>query len=71
LKSLILLIESTLILLIFKKYKKIKKIKIYQKEKDKGPILRTKQHFTYKYKPKKITEGEEKNLQSGRGQFGE
>jgi len=57
---LIFLIESTLILLIFKKYKKIKKIKIYQKEKDEGPILRTKQHFTYKYKPKKLLKGRRK-----------
>jgi hypothetical protein len=49
-----------LILLIFKKYKKIKKIKIYQKEKDEGSILRTKQHFTYKYKPKKLLKGRRK-----------
>jgi hypothetical protein len=62
-------------LLILKKYKKIRKIKIYQKEKDEGPILRTKQHFTYKYKPKQITKrgnfellGEEK-FTKGRGQF--
>jgi predicted membrane protein len=33
LKSLIFLIESTLILLVFKKYKKIKKNQIYKKEK--------------------------------------
>ena len=33
LKSLIFLIESTLILLVFKKSKKIRKIKIYKKRK--------------------------------------
>jgi hypothetical protein len=34
LKSLIFLIESTLILLVFKKYKKIKKNQIYKKKKE-------------------------------------
>jgi len=51
LKSSIFLIESTLILLVFKKYKKIKKNQIYKKKKEvEGPILRPKQHFTYKYR---------------------
>jgi hypothetical protein len=50
LKSLIFFIESTLILLVFKKYKKIKKNQIYKKRKKvEGPILRSMQHFTYKY----------------------
>jgi hypothetical protein len=48
LKSLIFLIESTLILLVFKKYKKIKKNQNLQKKKVEGPILRPKQHFAYK-----------------------
>jgi hypothetical protein len=49
LKALIFLIESTLILLVFKKIEeKTRKIKIYKK-KVKGPILRPKQHFIYKY----------------------
>jgi hypothetical protein len=40
-----------LILLVFKKYKKkTRKIKIYKKRKVEGPILRPKQHFTYKYR---------------------
>jgi hypothetical protein len=39
-----------LILLVFKKYKKIKKNQIYKKRKKvEGPILRSMQHFTYKY----------------------
>jgi len=39
-----------LILLVFKKYKKIKKNQIYKKRKKvEGPILRFMQHFTYKY----------------------
>jgi hypothetical protein len=49
LKSLIFLIESTLILLVFKIIKKIKKKQNLQKKKVEGPILRLKQHFTYKY----------------------
>jgi hypothetical protein len=64
-------------LLILKKYKKkIRKIKIYQKEKDEGPIWRTNQHFTYKYKPKKNYQGRgnfellgEEKFTKGRGQF--
>jgi len=49
LKSLIFLIESTLILLVFKKIqKKTGKIKIYKKKRVEGPILRPKQHFAYK-----------------------
>jgi len=50
LKSLIFLIESTLILLVFKKIQKIKKKQNLQKTKVEGPILRLKQHFTYKYR---------------------
>jgi len=51
LKVLFFLIESTLILLVFKKYKKkTRKIKIYKKRKVEGPILRPKQHFTYKFR---------------------
>jgi len=46
---LIFFTESTLILLVFKKYKKIKKNQIYKKKKVEGPILRSMQHFTYKY----------------------
>jgi hypothetical protein len=48
LKSLIFLIESMLILLVFKKYKKNKKNQNLQKEEVEGPILRPKQHFAYK-----------------------
>jgi len=40
LKSLIFLIESMLILLVFKKYKKIKKSKFTKKEVE-GPSLKT------------------------------
>jgi hypothetical protein len=50
-----------LILLVFKKYKKNKKKSKFTKKKRKkkveGPILRTKQHFTYKYKSKKFQRG--------------
>jgi hypothetical protein len=47
---LIFFIESTLILLVFKKYKKIKKNQIDKKRKKvEGPILTSMQHFTYKY----------------------
>jgi hypothetical protein len=47
---LIFFIESTLILLVFKNTKKLRKIKFYKKRKKvEGPILRSMQHFTYKY----------------------
>jgi len=36
-------------LLAFKNTKKIKKIKFTKKKKVEGPILRSMQHFTYKY----------------------
>jgi len=48
LKLLIFLIEVTLILLVFKKNKKIRKNKNLQKKKVEGPIVETKQHFAYK-----------------------
>jgi hypothetical protein len=39
-----------LILLVFKKNtKKLRKIKFTKKKKVEGPILRSMQHFTYKY----------------------
>jgi hypothetical protein len=41
LKSLIFFIESTLILLVFKKYKKIKKNQIYKKKEVEGTSLET------------------------------
>ena len=41
LKSLIFLIESTLILHVFKKIQKIKKNKIYKKKEVEGPSLET------------------------------
>jgi hypothetical protein len=49
LKSLIFFIESTLILLVFKKLQKNKKNQNLQKKKVEGPILKPKQNFTYKY----------------------
>jgi len=49
LKSLIFLIESTLILLVFKKLQKNKKNQNLQKKKVEGPILKPEQNFTYKY----------------------
>jgi hypothetical protein len=58
LKSLIFLIESTLILLVFKNTKKLRKIKFTKKNKVEGPILRPKQHFTYKYESTTHTKGE-------------
>ena len=45
LKSLIFFIESTLILLVSKKYKKIKQNQNLQKKKVEGPNLETKQYF--------------------------
>jgi len=49
-KLLIFLIEVTLILLVFKIYKKIRKNKNLQKIKKRveGLIVETKQHFAYK-----------------------
>jgi hypothetical protein len=50
LKSLIFLIESTLILLVFKKYKKIKKNQIYKKRKKlRDQVWKPSNIFTYKY----------------------
>jgi hypothetical protein len=43
-------------LLVFKKYKKIKKNQIYKKKVE-GPILRSMQHFTYKYWSNTQTKG--------------
>jgi hypothetical protein len=67
LKALIFFIESTLILLIFQKYIKKRKIKIYKK-KIKGSILRINQYFTYKYRSTTQNRGVHKG--EG-GQFGE
>jgi hypothetical protein len=55
LQSLIFLVESTLILLILKKYKKNMKIEIYKKQRKEkkkkswGISLKIWQHFAYKY----------------------
>jgi hypothetical protein len=45
LKSLFFSFKSTLILLVFKKYKKIKQNQNLQKKKVEGPSLETKQYF--------------------------
>ena len=50
-----------------KKYKKLEKSKLTKKKKVEGPILRTKQHLTYKYKPIFFIYMGEKNSQKGGG----
>jgi len=59
LKSLIFLIESTLMLLVLKKIQKKKEKSkfIYKKEEVEGPCLRTKQYFAYKYESLTNKEG--------------